>query len=799
MTAARVGTARLWRVLRLVPVAAMAWAVAATTTMLPRSAPAVAIGGWVAALALLGAVAALRVRASRGPRAHGWTRALVLATIAAAAGAAVASHVAAAEPARAAALELGLTGGRAVAVRATVVGKVETRAGELVFDALATAVSAGANSHPAGIPVTVRVAPALVDTPAELDVGAVVTARGTVWQTRPGQRAVLGVSASRGVEVIEPAGGVLAAASALRRGLVQAVAGLPEPGAGLVPGLAVGDTSAVSVTLDADMKASSLSHLTAVSGANCAIVVGLAFAIAAAMGLRRSLRVVSALGALAGFVVLVTPEPSVVRASAMAAIAMLGVQLGRPGAGMSILTLAVTALLIGDPWLAGSLGFALSTVATVSLLLFARPLATGLARRMPRPLALALAVTLAAQLACGPLLVLITPTVPLYGVAANLLAAPAAPVATIVGLAACLTAAVPLLQSGLAAIAWLPAAWIAATASTATSLPGGRLPWPEGWTGVAALGALGVAIGLVIMGPAALGRRARPLYAASVVVLAAVIGVSAGGAALTSVAGRWTVPQDWSILACDVGQGDAVLVRSAERYALIDTGSSPDLLAGCLTRLGITQLDLLVLTHYDKDHVGAASAVRGMVGTVIHGPPASPQDRVVIEGLVAAGAQPIAGVAGLHGTLGTAQWRLIWPRPLSRAFPSGNDASVVLEVRGSGMPTAVFLGDMAAPSQSALAASGVLLPAYDVVKVAHHGSADQDRGLYALLGPALAVVSVGLGNDYGHPSAQTIAALEALGYLIARTDRSGIVAVVRTDAGIGVWRERAPPGVGAAQ
>ncbi len=799
MTAARAGTARWWRVLRLVPVAALAWTVAATTTMLPRTAPAVAIAGWVGALTLLGAMAALRVRASRGPRAHRWTRVLVITAIAVAAGAAVASHVAIAEPVRAAALDLGLTGGRAVAVRATVVGKVETRAGELAFDALASSVGAGANSHPVGIPVTVRVAPALVDVPTALDVGAVVTARGTVWLTRPGQRAVLGVSASRGVEVIEPASGVLAAASALRRGLVHAVGGLPEPGAGLVPGLAVGDTSAVSATLDADMKASSLSHLTAVSGANCAIVVGLAFAGAAAMGLRRSLRVVGALVALAGFVVLVTPEPSVVRAAAMAAIAMLGVQLGRPGAGMSILTLAVTVLLIGDPWLAGSLGFALSTVATVSLLLFARPLATGLSRRMPRALALALAVPLAAQLACGPLLVLITPTVPLYGVVANLLAAPAAPVATIVGLAACLTPAVPLLQSGLAAIAWLPAAWIAATASTATGLPGGQLPWLEGWTGVAALGALGVAIGLVIMGRAALRGRARPLYAASVVALAAVVGVSAGGAALTSVAGRWTVPPDWLILACDVGQGDAVLLRSADRYALIDTGSSPDLLTGCLTRLGIAHLDLLVLTHYDKDHAGAASAVRGMVGILIHGPPASPKDHAVIRSLVAAGAQPIAGSAGLHGTLGTAQWRVIWPRPLSRAFPSGNDASVVLEVRGNAMPTAVFLGDMSASSQSALAASGVLLPAYDVVKVAHHGSADQDPGLYAMLKPALAVVSVGLGNDYGHPSSKTIAALEALGCVIARTDLSGIVAVVGTDAGIGVWRERAPPAVGTAQ
>src|SRR5690606_25237668 len=120
----------------------------------------------------------------------------------------------------------------------------------------------------------------------------------------------------------------------------------------------------------------------------------------------------------------VSPEPSVVRAATMAAIAMLGVLLGRPGAGVSVLALAVVVLLVLDPWLAASLGFALSTAATGALLLAAAPLTDGLARWMPRPVALAVAVPLAAQLACGPLLVLIDPRVPLYGVVANMLAAP---------------------------------------------------------------------------------------------------------------------------------------------------------------------------------------------------------------------------------------------------------------------------------------------------------------------------------------------------------------------------------------
>ncbi|WP_366557265.1 ComEC/Rec2 family competence protein [Pseudonocardia sp. SCN 73-27] len=133
-----------------------------------------------------------------------------------------------------------------------------------------------------------------------------------------------------------------------------------------------------------------------------------------------------ALLVLVGFVVLVTPEPSVVRAAAMSAIGILALGFGRLTVGIAVLAAAVTALLIADPWLCRSLGFALSTAATAALLVLARPLADGLGRWMPRPLALALAVPTSAQLACGPLIVLIDPHVPLLGVAANLLADPAA-------------------------------------------------------------------------------------------------------------------------------------------------------------------------------------------------------------------------------------------------------------------------------------------------------------------------------------------------------------------------------------
>jgi competence protein ComEC len=785
----------------LVPVAGACWAVAAAATLAPGASPWIALALWAIVLALAAGV--LRLSTTQGASRHRGTatrfrlprhvvrRAVVVAVLAASVSAAAASHVALAQPARSAVADLALAGGRAVDIRADVVGKIERRAdGSLAFDARASRVSIGAESHTTGVEITVRVPSDDVDRPGQLDVGATIVARGTARPGRPGERSVLEVWVSRGLEVVNPPHGVAAAAGGLRRGLVDAVDGLPGDGAGLVPGLAVGDTSAVPPSLDAAMKESSLSHLTAVSGANCALVVGIAFALAAALGASRGMRAAIGLCALAGFVVLVTPEPSVVRAAGMAAMAMLAVLLGRAGAGMTLLSVAVALLLVLDPWLAGSLGFALSVVATGSLLLWARPLATGLARAVPRPLALALAVPLAAQLACGPLLILIEPAVPVYGVLANLLAGPAAPAATVLGLGACLSAPVPWLQSGLAALAWLPASWIAATATTVSALPADALPWLEGVPGALALAGAGLAIGLAIALDRGGTRARRVARGTSVAVVAVVVGAGLGTGALTTVAGRWTLPADWSVLACDVGQGDAVLLRSEGAVVLVDTGPDPELLADCLSRAGLDRIDLLVLTHYDLDHIGGLDAVRGRVGTVLHGP-GDADGRAAIASLTAEGARAIEASEGLSGSLGGARWRVLWPKAGSRAFPPGNDASVVLDVRGGGIPPMLLLGDLSASPQRLLTASGALDPPYAIVKTAHHGSADQEAGLYAAAEPSIALVTVGAGNDYGHPRDEALAILDEVGARILRTDQDGAIALWSsgTDA-VSVWRDR---------
>ncbi|MDQ0895901.1 ComEC/Rec2 family competence protein [Agromyces ramosus] len=575
----------------------------------------------------------------------------------------------------------------------------------------------------------------------------------------------------------------------LRVGFADAAERLGGDGGALVPGLAIGDTSAVGSALDEAMKASSLSHLTAVSGANCAIVTAAAFAAAGALRVRRTLRVVVAVAALVGFIALVTPEASVVRAGTMAVVVLVAIAVGRPGGGVAALCLAVIVLLVVDPWYARDYGFALSVCATAGLLLLAGPVARVLARVMPLPMAAVLGVPLAAQLACQPVLVLLDPGLALYGVPANLLAAPAAPVGTIVGLVGCLLLPVlPSLAFACLQLAWLPASWIALVAHGASELPFGRLPWlPDGPGAILIAACTALALWL------ALERRSSPRLRATawsmlLLALAIPVGVLAGAPAITAA----TRPGDWSVAACDIGQGDAVFLRSGGQVALIDTGPDPAALERCRSFLGIDRIDLLVVTHWDADHAGGVDAVVGRVDTMIHGPLDGTRSSRVLDPLVGAGTVAVEVVAGHRGSLGDARWRVLWPEP---GVPPGNDASVVLEVDTPAY-TGVFLGDLGEEAQTRMLVGGGVGPV-DLVKVAHHGSADQSDRLYEVLRATVGIIGVGADNGYGHPTERLLELLEETGTSDVRTDRSGTSLLTADGNGFRLWSERAAGDVGA--
>jgi competence protein ComEC len=621
-----------------------------------------------------------------------------------------------------------------------------------------------------------------------LGIGTVIRFSARASATESGDSRAFLVFPNDPPEVVVAPASWLAWADHWRSGFLAIATALPGDGGALLAGLAIGDTSAVSATLDTAMKSSSLTHLTAVSGANCAIVIGLVMLAGAALGFPRWVRIGCSVLALLAFVVLVTPQPSVLRAAVMAALVLLATQSGRTTRGLPVLALATLALLVADPWLAREYGFALSVLATAGLLVLAGPLAGALGRWMPRWIALVVAVPLSAQLACQPVLILLDASIPTYGVIANLLAGPAAPLATVVGLAACAVASVaPGLGGALAGIAWLPSAWIAAVARFFAGLPFARIPWPEGAPGaglVVAISALGIAALLTQ------GRWRRRSGFAMVVVLV-VCGAVAVGGRVAHQSGR----PDWQYAACDVGQGDAMLVRSAGMTALIDTGPEPEPLAACLADLGIGRVDLLVLTHFDLDHVGGVDAVLGRADRVLVGPSGSADDDVIVADFAAHGAHVERATRGMSGMLGELRWSVLWPPVEAAGVEPGNGASVTTRFDGigrcsGGCLSSVFLGDLGEEAQSRVLRLG--LQSADVVKVAHHGSSDQSDQLYARLDAVVGLIGVGADNGYGHPTARLLDLLAASRTVVERTDTDGMVLVApgETPGTVTVWTAR---------
>ncbi|HVI35541.1 MAG TPA: ComEC/Rec2 family competence protein, partial [Gaiellales bacterium] len=255
-----------------------------------------------------------------------------------------------------------------------------------------------------------------------------------------------------------------------------------------VPGLVVGDVSRMPPSLTDAFRVSGLTHLNAVSGENCAIVLATVGALLRRTPLRRGARIAVAAASLAAFVVLARPSPSVLRAATMGGAALLAMSVGRRAQPVPLLAAAVLLLVLTNPFLGRSVGFALSVVATAAIVLLASRWADLLSRRMPRWLALAVAVPAAAQVACTPLLVLVFGQATPWAVPANLLAAPAVGPATVAGIFTAVVAAVsPAMGALLAWTAALPAAWLALVARSMAALPGASARWPAGATGVGLL------------------------------------------------------------------------------------------------------------------------------------------------------------------------------------------------------------------------------------------------------------------------------------------------------------------------
>ncbi|GIH03121.1 competence protein ComEC [Rhizocola hellebori] len=566
------------------------------------------------------------------------------------------------------------------------------------------------------------------------------------------------------------------AAGRLRAGLQRACAPLPDRPGGLVPGLVIGDTSALDPVLEEEFRAAGLTHLVAVSGSNVAIVVGLVVLMARWARLGPGPAALVAALAVMGFVVLVRPSPSVLRAGLMGGIGLIALASGRRRAALPALSAAVIGLIVLDPELAGEAGFALSVLATGGLLLLAPPIRDRLrAKGFPAGVAEALAIPASAQLACAPVIAGLSASVSLVSVPANLLAVPAVAPATISGVAAAVIS--PVWPAAAEFLAWLsgwPAWWLVWVARSAAAVPAGAVPWPGGVGGGLLLAAL---TALLI-----LGFRSRVVRR---LVLVTGLAAMVGAVPVRLLAPGWP-PPGWVMVVCDVGQGDAVVLNAGGgAVILVDTGPDPRALTECLADLDITSLPLVLLSHFHLDHIGGLSAALpyhpGQIVTGVWPEPAPGREAVH---LAAAQAHIPIAEAPPHAvwTVGQVTLRVLATAPLhgTRSDPNNNSLVLFGQIRDVGI---ALLGDAETEQQRMLHADNPSLTA-DVVKVAHHGSAYQEPALLEAMRAKLAVVSVGAGNDYGHPNPALLAWWQRTGTRVMRTDLDGAIAVSAGTAGL---------------
>jgi competence protein ComEC len=614
----------------------------------------------------------------------------------------------------------------------------------------------------------------------------------------------------------------IAALEHVRRGAGEVLArGLPEPQAGLAAAIIIGLRDLVARDVAADFRTAGLSHVVAISGWHVALVGGVIAALLS--GLARRPRSLLLVAAIAAYAVLAGGAPSVVRAALMAGVVLLARESGRRGQAAAALGIAVLILLLMEPATVGEVGFQLSVAATAGLLRWASPLAAWLRPRIPRRvpdwLVETLAVSLSAQAATMPLVLLHFGRLSLVAPLANLLVAPL--VAPVMLAAAAVLGAAGLAVIGVPAVLLIPITLIGALAlgtiigiaDAAASLPFASVELEPPLDLVSACMAALALVALLrrrtqaarpsdlverLVAPDRMTRTRRP----SLRLALAAAGISLCLLLALVATGRPDGRLHMTVL--DVGQGDSILLEGPTGgRMLVDTGPDPDRLIGLLDgRLPSwdRRLDLVVITHPHEDHVAGLALLldRYRVGGVVEpgmvGP--GPGDAAFRRRMAELGRETRVVAAGDRLLLDGVSIDIHWPLPGSVPLrPAGtgkeiNNVSLVLDLH-FGSRRFLLTGDVEEEIDPRLLAAGLHPPdgePLDVLKVAHHGSGTATTDAFVeQMSPRVAVISAGWGNPYGHPSPGTVARLQDAGARLFRTDLDGTVQISTDGSDLVAW------------
>jgi competence protein ComEC len=586
-----------------------------------------------------------------------------------------------------------------------------------------------------------------------------------------------------------------------RDGLVDRFERLYGEHAPLVSALVLARAEGLDPDLREAYARSGIAHMLAISGYHVGVIAALVLGLLRARGWAMGKAALGAAGLSTVYVGFIGFPDAALRAAIMVTLVALARARTHPPAKWGALGAALLILVAWDPRRVASAGVQLSFAGVAGLVAWCGPLCRALqswcqrwtGRRCPQEVAMAIASGVAATIATLPIVSWHFERISLVGIPATIAATPLiawALVGSIVSLA--LDFVSPTLAAFVAGgvDVTLVALDVGATHAAAW-------PWASVWTTRASVvaGVVGLAVALAIARHPRVHARARRGLTALYIVAAVLV-----WPVLVAWQGRGTT----ELMMIDVGQGDAIAVRTPEgRWLLVDAGPPAREDPGAhpvvraLAARGVRRLDAVVLTHPHLDHIGGADAVLRSfdVGAVYDpGLPAPSAEYLALLELAAERGIPwLAARAGDRFDLGGLHLEVMHPVPGATVAADANETSVVIQL-SHGDFDALLTGDAYRDAERRLTEGRTV--DLEVLKVGHHGSdTSTDSLLLARLRPDVALISAGRSNRYGHPSLDVLSLLDGQGVRVWRTDERGTITVLgRPDGTYTVGSTRRPDG-----
>lgn len=531
--------------------------------------------------------------------------------------------------------------------------------------------------------------------------------------------------------------------------------------AGLLQALVCGDKEIIKADGNYEnFKICGLAHIVAVSGAHLSIVVAMLLFVLKFIKVGKRGQIATCVLFVAFYLCFTNLPISAIRSGVMVILALLGPAFGRRSHSLNALAIALLGFFVTDPSSALDVSLFLSASSTLGIILFARLVESWLGEKSPSALSAPIALTLSANLMTMPFSIGLFSQVSMISIAANVITAPLFSLACVAGLACALLAIALAPLASFAANVFGTVAGLSALPLRLTVDALSLVPYAS-----IAVSADPVLMVILSVALAALLYFAWPSFS----VLTVILFISMLTLSLFFFPG----PGD-GVVMLNVGQGDAILVKSAGHAVLVDTGNKPSKLRRALGREGVRTLDAVIVTHHDDDHMGCLEELGSYIqfSRVLVAKEALTCD---CESCVAlrdeASLKSIEGLeVGDCIKVGEFKASVLWPKEFSNE--GGNEDSLVLKVETDAL-SLLLTGDCESEELEQLKAGDI-----DILKVGHHGSKTSlSKELLQQLKPEVALISVGAKNRYGHPTEEALSLLNEYGVKVFRTDENGEIRI----------------------